>query len=242
MLFVLVSIFSIIFIFTDVYETYTFEKEICFFGYEKICEIKRNYKKITNNKPKLSFISQIIDYVINFCINYGSEIPYYVFNMFRNAFGLYNDEPRKKIMSIINISKKTLKKIQSIYGKLFKYIPSFEKNKIFANIFLSFYFMFLSFNIFNSLLIFINPSNFIINIIIQNIMLLLCLIFYNGKDNFVYLFFNEENIVIGTIFIFSILLAIALPRKYMISIFSIFMLLLSNILIFLLKMDSNLNI
>ena len=110
MLFVLVSIFSIIFIFTDVYETYTFEKEICFFGYEKICEIKRNYKKITNNKPKLSFISQIIDYVINFCINYGSEIPYYAFNMFRNAFGLYNDEPRKKIMSIININKKTLKK------------------------------------------------------------------------------------------------------------------------------------
>ena len=78
--------------------------------YEKIYEIKRNYKKITNNKQELSFIIQIIDNIINFYINYGSEIPYYAFNMFRNAFGLYNDEPRKKIIIIININKKTLKK------------------------------------------------------------------------------------------------------------------------------------
>ena len=187
MLFVLVSIFSIIFIFADVFETYTFEKEICFFGDEKICGIKRNYRKITNNKQKLSFTSKIIDKIINFCINYGLEIPYYVFNMFRNAFGLYSDDTRKYIISLININKKMLKKIHSINDKLFKYIPSFEKNKSFAIIFLSFYFMFLSFNIFHSLMIVINPSNFIVYAIFQNIMLLFCFIFYNGKDNF-YLF------------------------------------------------------
>ena len=86
-------------------------------------------------------------------------------------------------------------------------------------------------------MIIINPSNFIVYAIIQNIMLLFCFIFYNGKDNFVYLFFNDENIVIATIFIFSILLAIILPRKYIISIFLIFLLLLSNILILLLKIE-----
>lgn len=233
----IVFIISGLLIFTDVFETYTFEKEICIFGYERICKIKRNYKKINNNKQKLSFISELIDIFINFCIDYGGKIPYYTFNMFKNAFRLSSDCTRKLVMNIININQKTLKKIHSIYEKLFKYIPSFDKNKTFANIFLLLYFMFLLFNIFRILLVVVNPSNFIVYVIIQNIMLLFCFVFYNGKDDLVYLFFNEENIVISTIFIFSILLAIILPRKYIISIFLIFVLFLSNILILLLKIE-----
>ena len=174
---IFIFIISGLLIFTDVFETYTFEKEICIFGYERICKIKRNYKKINNNKQKLSFISELIDIFINFCIDYGGKIPYYTFNMFKNAFRLSSDCTRKLVMNIININQKTLKKIHSIYEKLFKYIPSFDKNKTFANIFLLLYFMFLLFNIFRILLVVVNPSNFIVYVIIQNIMLLFCFVF-----------------------------------------------------------------
>ena len=85
--------------------------------------------------------------------------------MFKNAFRLSSDCTRKLVMNIININQKTLKKIHSIYEKLFKYIPSFDKNKTFANIFLLLYFMFLLFNIFRILLVVVNPSNFIVYVI-----------------------------------------------------------------------------
>ena len=52
--------------------------------------------------------------------------------MLRNVYGLCSDDTRKHIISLININKKILKKVNSINEKLLKYIPPFEKNKSFT--------------------------------------------------------------------------------------------------------------
>ena len=57
--------------------------------------------------------------------------------MFRNAFGLYNDEPRKKIISIININKKTLKKFNQFMENYLNIFLHLKK----INYFLLFFFI-----------------------------------------------------------------------------------------------------
>ena len=146
---------------------------------------------------------------------------------------------RKKLdFLLFNNIKKTifinnffLTSIRNILLTMNIYIPSIKPNSFFFVVCLLIYITIWFAFLFNLSTIFMNPSNSVNVLLLQNIILLMCSLFYNGSGWFLEISLNLEKLNFLIYFFLITIISIFLPKNYILHLFLIIILFISNLFI-----------
>ena len=135
------------------------------------------------------------------------------------------------IKKIIFINNFFLTSIRNILLTMNIYIPSIKPNSFFFVVCLLIYITIWFAFLFNLSTIFINPSNSVNVLLLQNIILLMCSLFYNGSGWFLEISLNLEKLNFLIYFFLITIISIFLPKNYILHLFLIIILFISNLFI-----------
>ena len=135
------------------------------------------------------------------------------------------------IKKIIFINNFFLTSIRNILLTMNIYMLSIKPNNFFFVVCLLIYITIWFAFLFNLSTIFINPSNSVNVLLLQNIILLMCSLFYNGSGWFLEISLNLEKLNFLIYFFLITIISIFLPKNYILHLFLIIILFISNLFI-----------